>query len=129
MASSLTAWRMPRSQMPATQSAGRSSKWSRALGALVPHCVQYPSSPTTPPHSRQGARGPAAVSTVASPGRAVTALIGLTSSRGLASVSRAAAGAGVAGRVAHGLAALLAELRTGSSRAPHCEHFWGMSVT
>ena len=40
IASSLRVCRMPRSQMPATQGAGRSSKWSRGLGALVPHWVQ-----------------------------------------------------------------------------------------
>ena len=40
IASSLRVCRMPRSQTPATQGAGCSSKWSRGLGALVPHWVQ-----------------------------------------------------------------------------------------
>ena len=40
IASSLRVWRMPRSQTPATHGAGTSSKWSRGLGALVPHWVQ-----------------------------------------------------------------------------------------
>ena len=42
---------MPRSQTAATHGAGCSVKWWRALAAAAPHCVQYPSSATSPPHS------------------------------------------------------------------------------
>ena len=40
IASSLRECLMPRSQTPATQLAGCSRKWSRSVGALVPHWSQ-----------------------------------------------------------------------------------------
>ena len=40
IASSLREWTRPRSQTPATQAAGVSSKWSRSEGALTPQLSQ-----------------------------------------------------------------------------------------
>ena len=40
IASSLRVCLMPRSHTPATQVAGCSRKWSRSVGALVPHWSQ-----------------------------------------------------------------------------------------
>ena len=118
-----------RPRPPRARAAPRSGRAGPA-----PWCRTGCSSRRRRPHRRTGgtaAREPAAASGAAVPGRAVTALIGLTSSRGLGSPARARAPRQAPRPTA--LPHASQNLASVSRRAPQCGHVWagaaGVSVT